>query len=104
MMAWAFVVAERLGFQREEALSIGGPFSQFNLGTSDPDSPPGLCAARGIASDADLLRCYLPASVYTEMNAITKGVSLGLYASAKQKGIEANRTGSQPYVELMGRR
>ncbi len=23
MMAWAFVVAERLGFQREEALSIG---------------------------------------------------------------------------------
>ncbi|KAI0723273.1 hypothetical protein C8Q76DRAFT_722285 [Earliella scabrosa] len=66
MMAWAFVVAERLGFQREEALSI--------------------------------------ASVYTEMNAITKGVSLGIYADGKQKGVEASRTGSQPYVELMGRR
>ncbi|THH05629.1 hypothetical protein EW146_g9851, partial [Bondarzewia mesenterica] len=41
MMAWAFIVAERLGFQREEALSI--------------------------------------ASVYTEMNAISKGISLGLH-------------------------
>ncbi|EJF61207.1 hypothetical protein BD309DRAFT_1072100 [Dichomitus squalens] len=66
MMAWAFIVAERMGFRREEALSI--------------------------------------ASVYTEMNAITKGVSLGLYSDSKQKGREASRTGSQPYVELMGRR
>ncbi|KAI0750715.1 hypothetical protein C8Q80DRAFT_1153578 [Daedaleopsis nitida] len=66
MTAWAFVVAERLGFQREEALSI--------------------------------------ASVYTEMNARTKGVSLGIYAQGKQNGMEASRTGSQPYVELMGRR
>ncbi|KAI1795200.1 hypothetical protein LXA43DRAFT_970848 [Ganoderma leucocontextum] len=66
MMAWAFVVAERMGFQREEALSI--------------------------------------ASVYTEMNAITKGVSLGIYRDGKQDGREASRTGSQPYVELMGRR
>ncbi|PIL37119.1 hypothetical protein GSI_00811 [Ganoderma sinense ZZ0214-1] len=66
MMAWAFVVAERMGFQREEALSI--------------------------------------ASVYTEMNAISKGVSLGLYKDGKQDGREASRTGSQPYVELMGRR
>lgn len=32
MMAWAFVVAERLGFHREEALSIGTP-------------RPALCAA-----------------------------------------------------------
>ena len=38
------------------------------------------------------------------MNAITKGVSLGIYADGKQKGVEASRTGSQPYVELMGRR
>ncbi|GJE84210.1 hypothetical protein PsYK624_002860 [Phanerochaete sordida] len=66
MMAWASVVAERLGFQREEALSI--------------------------------------ASVYTEMNAISKGVSIGLYDAAKQKGVEASRGGSQPYVDLMGRR
>ncbi|TBU32804.1 hypothetical protein BD311DRAFT_511218 [Dichomitus squalens] len=69
MMAWAFIVAERIGFRREEALSIG-----------------------------------FAASVYTEMNAITKGVSLGLYSDSKQKGREASRTGSQPYVELMGRR
>lgn len=66
MMAWAFVVAERLGFQREEALSI--------------------------------------ASVYTEMNAISKGVSIGLYDEAKNKGVEASKGGSQPYVDLMGRR
>ncbi|KZT74355.1 hypothetical protein DAEQUDRAFT_701623 [Daedalea quercina L-15889] len=66
MMAWAFVVAERLGFQREEALSI--------------------------------------ASVYTEMNAITKGVSLGIFDTNKGKGVEAALGGSQPYVDLMGRR
>ncbi|KAH9951615.1 hypothetical protein B0H21DRAFT_716738 [Amylocystis lapponica] len=66
MMAWAFIVAERLGFQREEALSI--------------------------------------ASVYTEMNAITKGVSLGIFDSGTQKGREASQHGSQPYVDLMGRR
>ena len=48
--------------------------------------------------------CRCAASVYTEMNAITKGVSLGLYPDGKQKGREASRTGSQPYVELMGRR
>ncbi|KAI0308853.1 hypothetical protein OF83DRAFT_1253700 [Amylostereum chailletii] len=66
MMAWSFVVAEHIGFQREEALSI--------------------------------------ASVYTELNAISKGVSLGIYDKRKQKNIEASPTGAQPYVELMGRR
>ncbi|OSX60264.1 hypothetical protein POSPLADRAFT_1147841 [Postia placenta MAD-698-R-SB12] len=66
MMAWAFVVAERLGFHREEALSI--------------------------------------ASVYTEMNAITKGVSLGVFDKNRGKGVEASSSGSQPYVDLMGRR
>ncbi|KIP10711.1 hypothetical protein PHLGIDRAFT_100851 [Phlebiopsis gigantea 11061_1 CR5-6] len=66
MMAWSFVVAERLGFQREEALSI--------------------------------------ASVYTEMNAISKGVAIGLYDEAKRNGVEANKGGAQPYVDLMGRR
>jgi len=66
MMAWAFVVAERLGFKREEALSI--------------------------------------ASVYTEMNAISKGVSLGIFDENKRRGVEASPSGSQPYVDLMGRR
>ncbi|KAK0468267.1 uncharacterized protein EV420DRAFT_1260153 [Desarmillaria tabescens] len=65
MTAWAMVVAERLGFRREEALSI--------------------------------------ASVYTEMNALSKGVSLGIYKDGKQKGLDAIKGGSQPYVELMGR-
>ena len=36
------------------------------------------------------------------MNAITKGVSLGIYAKGKEKGLDAD--GSQPYVDLMGRR
>ncbi|KAK0490930.1 hypothetical protein IW261DRAFT_1547212 [Armillaria novae-zelandiae] len=65
MTAWAMIVAERLGFRREEALSI--------------------------------------ASVYTEMNALSKGVSLGIYKDGKQRGLDAIRGGSQPYVELMGR-
>ena len=38
------------------------------------------------------------------MNAISKGVSIGLYANGQQKGMDASRTGNQPYVELMGRR
>ncbi|KAF8238751.1 hypothetical protein L208DRAFT_1240565 [Tricholoma matsutake] len=66
MTAWATVVAERIGFRREEALSI--------------------------------------ASVYTEMNAVTKGVSIGIYQTGKERGMEAMKGGSQPYVELMGRR
>jgi hypothetical protein len=67
MAAWAVIVAERLGFEREEALSI--------------------------------------ASVYTEMNAISKGVSLGIYDSShKRKAPEAVKDGTQPYVEFMGRR
>ncbi|KAI0773438.1 hypothetical protein BC629DRAFT_1291076 [Irpex lacteus] len=66
MTAWSFIVAERLGFSREEALSI--------------------------------------ASVYTEMNAISKGVSIGIYSEAKKNGVEASKDGSQPYVDLMGRR
>ncbi|KAH6915378.1 hypothetical protein BKA70DRAFT_1258806 [Coprinopsis sp. MPI-PUGE-AT-0042] len=63
MTAWSMVVAECLGFSREEALSI--------------------------------------ASVYTEMNAISRGINLGIYKADKEQGI---KSGSQPYVELMGRR
>jgi len=66
MTAWAMVVAERMGFQREEALSI--------------------------------------ASVYTDMNAISKGVSLGIYEPDKGNNMEASPSGAQPYVDLMGRR
>ncbi|KAG2013578.1 hypothetical protein CC2G_010476 [Coprinopsis cinerea AmutBmut pab1-1] len=44
------------------------------------------------------------ASVYTEMNAISRGVSIGLYKSGKDRGMEVSRSGSQPFVELMGRR
>ncbi|KAI0034074.1 hypothetical protein K488DRAFT_11188, partial [Vararia minispora EC-137] len=66
MMAWSYIVAERMGFQREDAFSI--------------------------------------AAVYTEMNAITKGVSLGMYKKNSEKGLEASPNGAQPYVQLMGRR
>ncbi|KAG7096871.1 hypothetical protein E1B28_004278 [Marasmius oreades] len=66
MTAWATVVAERMGFQREEALSI--------------------------------------ASVYTEINAISKGVSLGIFKEGKEKGLDALRGGTQPYVDFIGRR
>ncbi|CAA7259836.1 unnamed protein product [Cyclocybe aegerita] len=43
------------------------------------------------------------ASVYTEMNAISKGISVGIYNKDKERGIEAEKYGPQPYVELMGR-
>lgn len=44
------------------------------------------------------------ASVYTEMNAISKGASLGIYKQGRDRGSDAEVGGSQPYVELMGRR
>ncbi|KAL0576922.1 hypothetical protein V5O48_005068 [Marasmius crinis-equi] len=66
MTIWATVVAERMGFKREEALSI--------------------------------------ASVYTEMNAISKGVTLGIFEEGKEKGLDASRGGTQPYVDFIGRR
>jgi hypothetical protein len=44
------------------------------------------------------------ASVYTEMNAVSKGVSLGIYKTNDERGREALVEGSQPYVELIGRR
>lgn len=44
------------------------------------------------------------ASAYTEMNAISKGVSLGIFDQGKGKGVEVVKGASQPYVDLMGRR
>ncbi|KAG1752714.1 uncharacterized protein EDB91DRAFT_1234689 [Suillus paluster] len=44
------------------------------------------------------------ASVYTEMNAISKGVSLGLFDEARKKEIEITKGSTQPYVDLLGRR
>jgi len=44
------------------------------------------------------------ASVYTEMNAVIRGVSLGIYKAGEERGREAMAEGSQPYVELIGRR
>ncbi|KAF8812514.1 hypothetical protein BYT27DRAFT_7239968 [Phlegmacium glaucopus] len=44
------------------------------------------------------------ASVYTELNAVSKGTSLGIFKKDDDRGVEAAKDGSQPYVELMGRR
>lgn len=44
------------------------------------------------------------ASAYTEINAISKGVSLGIEEKDKGKNLEASRVGTQPYIDLMGRR
>ncbi|KAI5481076.1 hypothetical protein MNV49_006262 [Pseudohyphozyma bogoriensis] len=63
MTAWATVVAERLGFRRQEALSL--------------------------------------AQVYTDMNASSKGVSLGIYEA---KANDPHGGPAQPFVELMGRK
>ncbi|GAA5932059.1 hypothetical protein JCM3775_004228 [Rhodotorula graminis] len=63
MTAWACVVAERLGFRRQEALSI--------------------------------------AHVFTDMNATSKGVSLGLMSADALKVAVGP---SQPFVEILGRK
>lgn len=84
MTAWATIVAERIGFKREEALSIGTDISSEALYCSHLAWP--------------------TASAYTEMNAISKGVSLGIYKDSAERGMEAVKGGSQSYVELMGRR
>ncbi|GAA5919426.1 hypothetical protein JCM5296_004991 [Sporobolomyces johnsonii] len=63
MTAWACIVAERLGFRRQEALSI--------------------------------------AHVFTDLNATSKGVSLGLKSKEELK-VEVGS--SQPFVEILGRR
>ena len=109
MTAWSFIVAERLGFQREEALSIGA----FLLPHSPSARPQGVGPSRArwfflygyVLLTPELTPLpFREASVYTEMNAISKGVSLGIYDESKKKGVEASKDGSQPYVDLMGRR
>lgn len=83
MTAWAMVVAERLGFEREEALSIG------------------KWASRGPSL---LMRTPRTANVYTEMNATSKSVSIGMRSPNKDRATREVVNGSQPYVDLMGRR
>ncbi|KAG9005754.1 hypothetical protein FRB94_001320 [Tulasnella sp. JGI-2019a] len=95
MTAWATVVAECLGFKREEALSIGA----FQVTPSTPGSTslhfwllnrqPGRCGLR-------------TASVYTELNATSKGISIGVFDESKNRDHVAGST--QPFVELMGRK
>jgi hypothetical protein len=79
MTAWATVVAERLGFGRGEALSIG---------KRAPDEPPFLT------------RILRAASVYTETNAAPTGA----HSPSKGKETQKPTDGAQPYVDLMGRR
>ena len=83
MTAWATIVAERLGFEREESLSIGECV---------------LCKL------ALLMRTLRTASVYTEMNAVSKAASIGVHSPNKGEGTQEPTDGSQPYVDLMGRR
>jgi len=83
MMSWAMLVAERMHFSREEALSIGTQTREHR--------------------EKEHQNIFV-ASVYTEMNAVTKGVSLGIYNKDTERGREAVANGSQPYVELIGRR
>jgi hypothetical protein len=88
-MAWACVVAECLGFSREEALSIGNTPSTISQ----------------IILPQLFFFLLFTASVYTEMNAISKGVSLGLYDKKREADIKAALAGeAQPYVDILGRR
>jgi hypothetical protein len=44
------------------------------------------------------------AAAYTEMNAISKGVAIGVMDKARTAGVELVQGDAQPYVDLMGRR
>ncbi|TFK29406.1 hypothetical protein FA15DRAFT_664356 [Coprinopsis marcescibilis] len=44
------------------------------------------------------------ASVYTEMNAISRGAAIGKYDKSQDRSMAVSKDGPQPYVELMGRR
>jgi len=56
---------------------------------------------RDLSSVIQILRI---ASVYTEMNAVSKGVSIGVYSPNKGKASQKSVDGAQPYVNLMDRR
>lgn len=111
MMAWACVVAERLGFTREEALSIGTFRPSHALRLSLSILHPSLflffifTIHRLLRSAVRTNRPYI-ASVYTEMNAVSKGVSLGIYDKKREASLDIAHTtgGAQPYVDLLGRR
>ena len=53
-----------------------------------------------------LLVLYLQASVYTDMNAVSKGVALGIYDKKRETDLKAAHAEveAQPYVDLLGRR
>ena len=55
-------------------------------------------------SSPDTRVVIVVASVYTEMNAVSKGVSLGIYRPDEERGREAAKGGPQPYVDLIGRK
>ncbi|KAH0839871.1 hypothetical protein J3R83DRAFT_822 [Lanmaoa asiatica] len=87
MTAWATVVAERLGFEREEALSIGKCWVTLS-----------------VVDHHQMCSLITAGSVYTEMNAVAKGLSLGIVDQSRKNDIEPISGGQQPYVDLMGRR
>jgi hypothetical protein len=100
MTAWSCIVAERLGFSREEALSIGECRSFFICLHSLFDAM--RCSLQ--CSSLSLPFAPITASVYTEMNAVSKGTAIGIYSEGKKSSGEVSQGGSQPYVDLMGRR
>lgn len=105
MMAWSCVVAERLGFSRDEALSIGKlQHSSSLLKASRP--PPQNISAKKKTPLLVLVLVRCKASVYTEMNAVSKGVSLGVFDKKRETDLKAAHAEveAQPYVDLLGRR
>jgi hypothetical protein len=84
MTAWATIVAERLGFRRQEALSIGPS-----------------CISLSDLTPFDFLPMHVTAQVYTSLNASSKGVSLGIMPPS---ALDSHAGPAQPFVDLMGRK
>ncbi|KDN40870.1 hypothetical protein K437DRAFT_258488 [Tilletiaria anomala UBC 951] len=96
MTAWATVILEKLGFQTDEALSLGGwPMLLCLVSTSLTHFAPYL----------DNLFCSCTAHCYVNATSTARGVSIGVLPASAAKEKESQRVGTnQPHFELMGLR
>lgn len=90
MTAWATVVAERLGFSRAEALSVGESSASF---------PPNSAIVRDLTLSI-LINDLHPAHTYVNLTSTARGINLGIIPpSERNKHVVGP---SQPHFELMG--
>ncbi len=109
MTAWAVVVLEKLGFERDEALSLGECAGVADMGKQGHFSAvPTLTNPRLFLSPplSRRLTALTPATnkahCYVNATSTARGVSIGVLPAATEKERELARVGpNQPHFELM---